>query len=135
MSYDIYVQKFVRGESDFIPFDELNLVLQKYGRIEEGDFGFEFISIVGEVCDCAFLSGESLNSITGISFERPTESDILPNIIFDLLSIENTCFFGTDLQYCQSRTEMKSDLPESILNSAENGLQIITTSHEAWPLR
>ena len=135
MSYEIYIQKFANGESDFIPFNELNLVLQKYGRIEEGDFGFEFISAVGDVCDCAFLSGETLNSITGVSFERPTASDILPNIIFDLLSIENTCFFGTDLQYCQSRTEMKSHLPESILNASENGLEIITTPYEAWPLR
>jgi len=135
VSYQVFVQKFENGDSGIIPFDELNLILSKYGKIEEGHFGLEFISSVGDICDDAPLSGTSKETITGISFNRPTAFDPLPEIIYDLLSIKNTCFFGPDLEYLHSRSDMTAHLPESLLESVEEGLKVITSPKSSWPLK
>ena len=134
MGYQVFVQKFENGDSGIIPFEEIKTVLQKYGTIVKGNFGLEFISSVGEVCDYASITGKSKNSISGISFDRPTDHELLPNIIYDLLSIANTCFFGPDLEYLQARSDISAQLPESLLESVESGLQIIRKSGESWPL-
>ena len=134
MSYQVFIKKFENGLPAFIPFKELTAVLSKYGALEEGHFGLEFVSSVGDVCEDAPIVGKGKSEITGISFNRPTLHDQLPLIVFDLLSIENTCFFGPDLEYMQSRSEMKQHLPESLKTHYPNGPQIITNPTKSWPL-
>ena len=134
MGYQIFVQKFENGDSGVIPFDEIKSILEKYGSVSEGNFGLEFLSSVGEVCDYASITGKDEGSVTGVSFDRPTDHKLLPAIIFDLLAIENTCFFGPDLEYLQARSDISSQLPESLLESLESGLQVINKAGEAWPL-
>ncbi|MCG8667809.1 MAG: hypothetical protein MI867_00220 [Pseudomonadales bacterium] len=135
MGYQVFVQKFENGDSGIIPFEEIESVLKQYGSISEGNFGLEFISSVGEICDFASLSGNSKDSISGVTFDRPTTHEKLPEIIFDLLSIKNTCFFGPDLEYLQARTDISTQLPESLLEAVESGLQVIESANEAWPLQ
>lgn len=134
MGYQVFVQKFENGDSGIIRFEDINTVLEKYGEIVEGNFGLMFVSSVGEVCDYASISGSSKNSISGITFDRPTDHELLPKIIFDLLSIENTCFFGPDLEYLQARSDISSQLPGSLLEAVKSGLQVIESANKSWPL-
>ncbi|MDG9671625.1 hypothetical protein ONV78_28070 [Hahella sp. CR1] len=134
MSYEIFFQKFENGEAGVIPFEEINAVLKNYGEIIEDDGDFEFVSKVGEICESAYLFGESRDAISGMVFLRPMQHELLPKIIFELLSIENTCFFGPGLDYLQARTDISSQLPESLLEGAESGLQIIDSAYSSWPL-
>jgi hypothetical protein len=135
MGYQVFVQKFKDGDSAIIPFDDLNSILIKYGSIQMGSFGLEFVSNVGDICDYAPLSGESKSCITGITFDRPTVKEPLPEIIYDLLSLENTCFFGPDLEYLQARSDISRHIPESLMVEIEGGLEIISTPMESWPLK
>ena len=135
MSYQIFVQKFEYGDSAPIPFEQLLDVLSKYGSVEDGHFGLEFVSAVGDICDHAPISGKSKAEITGISFDRPTLHEQLPHLIFDLLSIENTCFFGPDLEYMQSRSEMRQHLPDVLKEHFPHGPEIIKDPLESWPLK
>ena len=134
MSYSIYVQKFENRDSAPIPTEDFIAVIRPYGRIEESEFGLEFVSTVGELCDHASIHGSLINGITGISFFRPLIHDQLPRLIFDLLGIENTCFFGPDLDFLQSRSDLMLHLPEELLASFPAGPEMIENPTSAWPL-
>ena len=130
MSYEIFIIKFKNDDIDFIPFEELNSILKKYGKIIEWNSGLVFVSSVGEMCDNASIMGDSKDSIFGISFDRPTLHNLLPELIYDLLAIDNTCFFGTDMEYVQSRSDMATHLSGAM----RDNLEIIKSSRESWPL-
>ncbi|AZZ93510.1 hypothetical protein EUZ85_23415 [Hahella sp. KA22] len=133
MSYEFFFQKFENGKAGVIPFEEINAILKNYGEIIGDDSDLEFVSKVGEICERACLFGESRDAISGMVCFRPVQHELLPKIIFDLLSIENTCFFGPGLDYLQARTDISSQLPESLLEGAESGLQIIDSAYNSWP--
>lgn len=134
MSYSVYIQKFEKGESTIIPFDQLEQVLSKYGKIESGKFGLEFISNVGEMFDNASLNGNFEDGINGICFNRPTLNDKLPFLVFDLLGIKNTCFFGTDLEFVHSRNEMINHYPDSLIEGLSHGPKVISQVLDNWQL-
>ena len=135
MGYQVYVQKFEHGDSAFFPFDHLKKVLSPFGDFIEGSFGLEFSFNVGEVCDHASISGNEDTGISGITFDRPTNHMKLPEIIFDLLGIEHTCFFGPDLDFVQSRSEMSGHYPASLIENLPSGPEVITTATGSWPLK
>jgi hypothetical protein len=135
MGYQVFVYKFEEGDASKIDENELQDILAKYGSIEEGHFGTEFISHVGEICESAAIMRNDKNEIIGISFDRPTINDSLQKIIFDLLSIKNTCFFGPDMEFMQSRNDLGSDFPDGLLEHFPSGPQLISQAGESWPLQ
>ncbi len=134
MGYEIFIQKFERGDSSEIPFKEFVDVLSQYGRVEEGNFGFEFISSVGDICDHALLHGDEESGVSGITFSRPTTHEKLPYVIYDLLQFENTCFFGPDLEFVHSRNEMVEHFPKSLIENLPDGPEVISSPTNEWPL-
>ena len=135
MSYEVFVYKFENGDAASIPMEELNNVLFGYGRIEEGHFGLEFISEVGDICEMSGVISDDKGNIIGVSFNRPTIDKILSQIIFDLLSIKNTCFFGSDLEFMQSRNDLGNNFPESLRAHFPDGPEIISKAGDSWPLK
>lgn len=134
MGYKVYIQKFENGDTTSIPYNELAEILGKYGKIVEGDFGLEFISHVGDICDCTSLVGNLDTGITGITFDRPILHDNLPAIIYELLSLKNTCFFGPNLEFVHTRSEMNDHYPQGLVEHLEKGPKKITSPLDAWPL-
>ncbi len=134
MGYEVFVYKFEEGEPSGIPRNKLGEVLFKYGTIEEGSFGLEFCPTIGDICDYSSLSTDEEGEILCVQFSRPTMDEKLKDVIFDLLGIKNTCFFGPDLEFLQSRSDMAHHLPESLVEEFPDGLQIIESSGENWPL-
>lgn len=135
MSYSVYVQKFENGDIAGIPFEELEQVLSKYGRIEEGNYGLEFVSEVGEMFESATLTGNQKDGVSGISFNRPTLHNTFPLLIFDLLGIKNTCFFGTDMEFVNSRYEMTNHYPTSLIENLPEKPRVISHVMENWQLQ
>ncbi len=135
MSYSVYFQKFENGDIANIPFKELEQVLSKYGRIEEGNYGLEFVSEMGEMFDYATLTGNQKDGVSGISFDRPTLHNMFPLLIFDLLKIKNTCFFGTDMEFVNSRYEMTKHYPTSLIENLPEGPKVISHAMENWQLK
>jgi hypothetical protein len=134
MGYQIYVQKFENGDSASVSFEDVSTVLSSYGEIVEGDFGLQFLSSVGEICDFASLSGDKDTGISGITFDRPTTHEKLPEIIFDLLGLKNTCFFGPDLEFVQTRSDMLVHYPSPLIEDLPSGPETITSATGSWPL-
>ena len=135
MGYQVYLQKFENGDSANIPYGELVEVLEKYGEIVEGNFGLEFISNVGDICDRVSLSGDLDTGITGITFDRPILQEKLPEIIYELLGLNNTCFFGPNLDFVHTRSEMNAHYPEGLTEHLENGPKKLESALDAWPLK
>ncbi|MBU3026020.1 MULTISPECIES: hypothetical protein [Zobellia] len=133
MSYTVFIHKFKDGDSAHIPFDELEQILSAYGKIETGSFGLEFISSVGEMFEYATLTGSVEDGISGISFDRPTLNETFPLLIFDLLKIKNTCFFGTDLEFVNSRYDMTNHYPKSLIENLPEKPKVISHPKENWP--
>lgn len=126
--------KFEQGQQFVIPFQHLKNLLQPYGRLIKHQGDWCFISDVGVICDNANLLGDAEDEIYGISFERPTIHEKLPEIIFDLLQLENTCFFGVDMEFLQSRTAMANHLPEIFQEAFPDGPQLLKDAFSLWPL-
>ncbi len=135
MGYQVYIQKFENGDCANIPYDELAIILKKYGKIVEGSFGLEFVSNVGDLCDYAPLSGDLDVGITGITFDRPTLHEKLPVIVYDLLSLKNTCFFGPDLEFVRTRSEMSAHYPKGLFQNLKYGAKKIESPLDSWPLK
>lgn len=135
MGYQVYVQRFEHGDSAPIPYEELLRVLSRYGEVVDGGFGPAFVSSVGEICDYAPLSGGIDGGFTGITFDRPTDHEKLCEIVFELLGIPNTCFFGPDLEFVQTRCSMEQHFPAALIEHLENGPTIIRSIGDSWPLR
>jgi hypothetical protein len=133
MGYQVYLQKFENGDSANIPYSELAEILEKYGEIVEGNSGLEFISHVGDICDRVSLSFDVDTGITGITFDRPILHDELPEIIYALLGLNNTCFFGPNLDFVHTRSEMSAHYPEGLTEHLKNGPKKLESSLEAWP--
>ncbi len=134
MGYKVYIQKFENGDPANIPYSELAEILEKYGEIVEGNLGLEFRSNVGDICDYASLSGDLDTGITGITFDRPILHEKLPEIIYDLLSLSNTCFFGPNLEFVHTRSEMNAHYPAGMIEHLANGPKKIESPLDAWPL-
>ena len=135
MGYEVFIQKFERGNSAEIPFEKVVNVLSKYGKVEKGNFGFEFISSMGEICDYASLHDDKESGVSGIIFSHPTTHDKLPYVIYDLLQFENTCFFGPDLEFVHSRNEMSDHFPEPLIEGLPYGPAVISSPTDKWPLK
>lgn len=135
MGYQVFVYKFEAGDASRIDENELQDILAKYGNIEEGHFGTVFISTVGDICESADIMRNGKNEVIGISFSRPTINDLLPKIIFDLLGIKNTCFFGEDMEFMQSRNDLGSHFPDGLRENFPNGPRLISQVGESWPLQ
>ncbi|SFW37028.1 hypothetical protein [Cellulophaga fucicola] len=135
MSYTVYLQKFKNGDPDNIPFDELEKILSSYGIIEKGYSELEFVSNVGEMFEEATFIGNLEDGISGICFNKPSLNDKFSLLIFDLLKIRNTCFFGTDLKFVNSRYEMKTHLPQSLIISIQEEPKVISNAIDNWQLR
>jgi hypothetical protein len=135
MGYQVYIHKFENGDSANIPYSELAEILEKYGEIVEGNFGLEFISNVGNICDCVTLSGDVTTGITGITFYRPVLHDKLHEIIYDLLSLKNTCFFGPNLEFVYARSEMNAHYPAGLIENLDGGPKKIESPFDFWPLQ
>lgn len=135
MGYEVFVMKFKDGEAAEIPYEKLCSVLSKYGELHDGNFGKEFVSNVGEICDYASLSGSESEGYCGVTFSRPTTHEKLPYLIYDLLGIEGTCFFGPDLEFVHSRNNMQQHYPPQLLENLEEGLKVISSPMDSWPLK
>lgn len=133
MGYKVYLHKFENGDSASIAYNELVGILQKYGEIVERGFGLEFISHVGDISDSVSLTGNVDTGIIGITFDRPIANAKLPEIIYDLLSIQNTCFFGPNLEFVHTRTEMNDHYPQGLIEHLQNGPKKIASPAETWP--
>lgn len=127
MGHVIFIQKFDSTGSGIIPFEELESILQQYGSIVEDSLGFEFISNVGNICEHASLAGKSKDSIYGVTFSRPTDHPMLPVIVFDLLSLGNTCLFDPVVEYIHTRSHMEHLIPEPLLKAAESDFKVVKT--------
>lgn len=77
------------------------------------------------------LIGENKNEVEGISFDRPTLHSEFPNLIFDLLKIKNTCFFGTDTEFFHSRYDMRKHCPDYM----QENLKVINNPTKDWPFK
>jgi hypothetical protein len=135
MGYQVYLQKFENGDSANIPYSELVKILEKYGEIVEGNSGLEFISHVGDICDRVSLSGDLDAGISGITFDRPILHEKLPEIIYELLGLNNTCFFGPNLDFVHTRSEMSAHYPEGLTEHLEFGPKKLESPLDAWPLK
>ncbi len=135
MGYQIYIQKFENGDCANIPYGEFVEILEKYGEIVERNFRLEFFSNVGNICDYATLSGDLDTGITGITFNRPTSHEKLPEIIYEILSLNNTCFFGPNLEFVHTRSEMNAHYPEGWIESLESVPKKIEAPLDSWPLK
>lgn len=135
MSYDVFVNKFEDGVASPIEENVLHTILSKYGKIVESDFGVEFKSNVGNICESATIMINDDEEVIGIAFNRPTDNAELSNIVFDLLSIKNACFFSSDMGFMLARNDIGNNLPEVLKPCFPNGPKIITKSNESWPLQ
>jgi len=134
MGYKVYLHKFENGDTASIPYSDLVGILEKYGEIVEGDFGLEFASKVGDICDCVSFSGDSTAGITGITFDRPILNDKLPEIIYELLGLHNTCFFGPNVEFVHTRSEMDDHYPKGLIEHLEKGPKKVLSPQDTWPL-
>ena len=135
MSYDIFVIKFEDGKESAIDFSELQSVLNNYGQLIEHDDEWSFLSSVGELFDNAQLLGDHENGFFGIHIQRPSLHPQLPQFIFDLLAIPNSCFFGTDMDFLQSRTDITADLPDVFQQTFPDGPEVVSDAVAHWPLQ
>jgi hypothetical protein len=133
MGYKVYLLKFENGDIGSIPYGDLVGILKKYGEIVEGDFGLEFVSKVGDICDCMSFSGDSATGITGITFDRPILNDKLPEIIYELLGLSNTCFFGPNLEFVHTRSEMNDHYPKGLVEHLGGGSKKVLSPQDTWP--
>jgi hypothetical protein len=63
-------------------------------------------------------------------FSRPTNEGPLFDLIFNLLAIEGTCIFDSNIEFLLGRNISPADIVEDIIDSAEGGLQIINSPQE-----
>lgn len=134
MGYKVYLHKFENGDTASIPYSDLVGILEKYGEIVEGDFALEFASKVGDICDCMSFLGNSATGITGITFDRPILNGKLPEIIYELLGLHNTCFFGPNVEFVHTRSEMDDHYPKGLIEHLENGPKKVLSPQDTWPL-
>lgn len=130
MSYSVYIVRFENGDSSPISLNEVESIVSKYGEIIKGDFGLEIVSKVGDMFECCSLTEGIENKIEGISFDRPTLHPQLANFIFDLLAINNTCFFDTDMEIIFSRYDISNHCPDYMVEN----LKIIDIPSAVWPI-
>ena len=133
MGYKVYLHKFENGDSASIPYDELLRILQKYGEVVERGFGLEFISQVGDIADSVSLTGNADTGITGITFDRPMSNPRFPEIIYELLGLPNTCFFGPNLKFVHTRSEMNEHYPQGLVEHLPDGPKKIASPADTWP--
>lgn len=134
MGYQVYLQKFELGDAASLSAADLFPILEKYGEIVTGPFGLEFHCAVGNIADQVRLTGAVDTGITGVTFDRPTTDAKLPELVYELLSLPNTCFFGADIAFVQTRSEMAAHLPVALIAHLQEGLQRVQSPHEVWPL-
>jgi hypothetical protein len=100
-----------------------------------GHSELEFVSNVGEMFEDATFTGNLEDGISGICFNRPTLNDKFPLLVFDLLKIKNTCFFGIDMEFVNSRYVMTNHYPESLTENLPEEPKIISQAMENWQLK
>lgn len=72
--------------------------------------------------------------ITGITFDQPILHAKLPEIIYELLSLNNTCFFGPNLEFVHTRSDMNEHYPKGLTEHLADGPKKILSLAEVWPL-
>lgn len=133
MGYDVFVRRFVGGDSSPAPFSEVAAILQKYGTIEESPFGgLQFLPTNDDICEIGFIDGDQDSGVAGIMFSRPR--DKLPPIIFDLLGIQGMSYFEQDVIHLFARSDITTELPEGLAAASAAGrLTIISSASEIYP--
>ncbi|WP_405226588.1 hypothetical protein [Dokdonia sp. Asnod1-B02] len=127
MSFTVFLGKFSNGEPVDIEVQKLLKVISKYGRIEEGSLGMEFVSNNTELFENADFS-KSDSSLFCI--HRPSNHPELKNLIFDFLSIKGTCYFSQDLDFIKIRNAKENDFPEDMVQHCRTGLTIVKSFTE-----
>jgi len=131
MSYSVYVQKFISGDSAAIDFNAVAAILAPHGTIGDAGRHLEFTPREDNLCEVAILSGSKSDGITGISFERPVTGRGLPELIFALLDIPGTCFYELDCSYVMARSDVTSELPEGLLEACTlSSVTVISSAAE-----
>lgn len=133
MSYDFFVIKFENGKESVMDFHQLQSILANYGKLVGQGDDWEFVSD-DQLFDSAQLLGDEDNGFYGVSFHRPTADRKLAQLVFNLLAIPNSCFFGTDMEFLQARSEITSNLPDVFIQSFPDGAELIDDAFACWPL-
>ncbi|NOQ73924.1 MAG: hypothetical protein GQ574_18100 [Crocinitomix sp.] len=133
MSYTIFIQKFKEGEPSPFNRSELETIISKHGKMSEEEFGVEILTEI-DMFENADLNGEGTAELSGISFHRPIHCIALQNLIFDVLEVNGTCFFDQNFSYLQTRTLNQADFPEDLIENAEDGITLVQSATEIWPL-
>ena len=102
MSYTVFIQKFTAGESSNFEFSELESILSQYRKIINGEFGIEFRSS-SDLFEDTTLE-KSKPDIDGISLHRLNNTDEPRPMTFEILKINETCFFDQDPDFLRIRT-------------------------------
>ena len=131
MSYSTYIVKFENNDMVPMSYTEIESILTQHGTIVEGEFGKEFIHNSEEyIFEYCSLEMDEEGKVSGLSFNRPIHHSPFPEFIFDLLAIEGSCFFGTDMEFVLARTDRSLHLPEGFPNE----VIVVESPTDRWPL-
>lgn len=119
MSYTIYIQKFKSKTKDNFDLNQLNILVDKHGRIVKTEYGLEIITENSQLFENADLNGRSNSEITNLSIHRPSNDRKLRELIFDILKIDGTCFFDQDLSFLLTRQDTLQDFPQDLLDNCQ----------------
>jgi len=97
----------------------VNLLLNKWGAVVSGEYGIELVLEEPYLFSVCSLHGDLDTGISGITFERPQNHPLYPELVFDLLSIPNSCYFEPDLDFVYSRMDMNQHYPDGLLSNTE----------------
>ena len=134
MSYSFCLQKFESGDSVPFSFNDVVAALKPHGSVGDAGGWWEFTPQNEGICEVALISGvENEETTTGLSFERPSSSATLREIVFEPLAIPGTCFFEVDVTYVAARSDVAADLPPELLELCESGQVTMLTDASELP--
>lgn len=116
MSFAVLIMRFSKGEPFSMERELLAEILLPFGEIVSTDYGLE-ITTEKNLFEYASVIGEGETEFSGIFFNRPDLNNDLIQLIFDILSIENTYFFDQEMEFLFSRNLESSDLPKDMINN------------------
>ena len=132
MSYSLFMQRFVDGDTGTVPFDVAKPVLERYGKLSQGISGWELSFATSDIADVADVSGDDDEGVSGITLSRPTGSPAMYSFIFAVLQELKMCFFTQDCEAIWATEDLREHVPPDLLAQANDRFEIVTTANALW---
>lgn len=130
MSYSIFIQKFKNGKPATFEFNELSKIISKYGEIIKKDFSFELKPKDPDLFEFASFSGNNRYDLSALSIHRPSKSNLLSSLIFEMLKLKGSCCFDQDSEIIMVRNTSLGDIPTELKKSLSKGVKRIESPTE-----